>query len=247
MPVNTPADQIGVKLIGRTRSQTTVAAEMLEADFTTASTAIWLKPIDKAGLLNRISSTLSTMSGRQAGRVALQSLKRAVLALPDPEQPETAPEAPETADEQTPAVHVLDRDKVSIGGFLNEDRSAGHVDRSKPWHGYRILVRDSDWFPGFGICGSDSDLWNNLGEGLGTAPGPNLWGYGQAGVIDTHGGTPAEIERERAKGLIIECSIGDLFVVTDPVIGDVTYRLRFAKGRGRVDRHNIEFDRVVAE
>jgi hypothetical protein len=244
MPSKIDSDQIGVKLIGRTRSQTGVAADLLDADFTTPGTAIWLKPMDKAGLLNRINSTLSAMSGRQAGRVALQSLRRAVQALPDPPQPVKAAEAPETA---MPAIHVLDREKLSIGGFLNEDRSAGHVDRSKPWHGYRILVRETGWFAGFGICGSDSDLWNNLGEGLGTAPGPNLWGYGQAGVIDNHGGTGAEIERERAKGMIIEASIGDLFVVADPVIGDVTYRLRFAKGWGREDRHNIEFDRVVAE
>lgn len=246
MPNTIPVDQIGVKLIGRTVSQTSVAGEYLEPDHTTASTITWLKPVDKKRLLLRIDSVLSNMAGRAPGRVALQSVKRAVSELPDAE-----PVAPVEPTEEAPVIHLLDRNLVSIGGFLNEDRSGGHVERVPRRHegDYRLLVRGSDWTPGFALCGSDSDLWNNLGEHLGTAPGPNLWGYGIAGLISGDGrGTGWEIEQARKEGLLIDCKPGDVFVIEDPAAdgGKVAYRLGFAKswGRGRVDRHNIEFERT---
>jgi hypothetical protein len=77
-----PADSIGIKLIGRTPDQTNVANRLLEPDFVTTTTAVWLKPVDRTRLLYRIDSVLSNMDGRTPGRVALQSIRRAVVALP---------------------------------------------------------------------------------------------------------------------------------------------------------------------
>lgn len=262
MPDKYDPDLIGVKLTGRTRSQTLVAAEHLEADHWTASTIIWLKPVDKKRLLYRIDSVLSNMGGREPGRVALQSVRRAIVALPD--EPETrAATTSEEADYlngnkviegavetehglAVPAtIHVLDREQVSIGGFLSEDRSGGYADRTDPPdHGYRLLVRESEWYAGFGLCGADSDLWSNKGENLGTERGPNLWGYGKAGVIDNHGGTGADIEREDTQRRVIRCKVGDLFQIEDPVLGTLTYRLLLENRYGHVDRHNIMFERV---
>jgi hypothetical protein len=78
-----PADQIGVKLTGLTSAQSTVADIELEADFTTATTATWLKPVDVTRLRFRIDAVLSNMASSHQSWQPLFGLRKTVYALPD--------------------------------------------------------------------------------------------------------------------------------------------------------------------
>lgn len=156
-------------------------------------------------------------------------------------------------------IHVLQRSMLDISGFPNADRSpvpggqagGGHLQRNRPGHEqeHRLLVNGSAWSPGFGVGYIDSDLWLNQGEGLPTRKGPDLYGYGIAGVIDNYGGTGAELDRAEAAGRIIRADIDDLFVVEDPAHpAKVTvWRLTWSGFGSRVDRHNIKFIQQVPE
>lgn len=71
-------------------------------------------------------------------------------------------------------------------------------------------------------------------------PGPWAYAFGNAVVIDNHGGSKRDIEKQRAEGVLVECKLTDTLIIH----GD-EYAISFADG-GR-DKHNIKLTLVPKE
>lgn len=141
--------------------------------------------------------------------------------------------------------HIIERGLIKVSGFTTPERTlpggaSSHVDRVQIAYnqGIRVLVAGSRWYAGFGLGAIDPDLWYNLGAGLPTQQGPHLYAYGMAGVIDTRGGTGAEIEAEEASGRLLRAKVGDYFAVE----GVGLFRLDWVRQGSYVDNYNITFE-----
>lgn len=141
--------------------------------------------------------------------------------------------------------HIIERGLIRVAGYTTPDRdlpggSSSWVDRVKPpfRHDIRLLVEGSRWYAGFGLGAVDPDLWYNLGAGLSTQKGPHLYGYGMAGVIDTRGGTGAEIKDEEASGRLLRVKVGDYFAIEDVGL----FKLDWYRQGSYVDMFNIAFE-----
>lgn len=142
-------------------------------------------------------------------------------------------------------IHHLPTARVSSGGFDHADRSGGHRDVVRPGHddGVWLHVAGARNTAGFGVCGTPSGMFHNLGPGRGTAAGPSLAAYGRASVIAANGrGTGWMIEQAKEQGRYVYAEIGDLVEWH----GDY-YRIEFEGQGSYVDRHNIRFVRVAVE
>lgn len=143
-------------------------------------------------------------------------------------------------------IHSLNREAVSIGGFHCSDRVGGHVDRVKPrfGEGLRLMIAGSANSAGFGLCGTDTDMFYNLGPGQPTAHGPYLGAYGLCSVIDNRGGTRREIDEAEAAGLVVRAEIGDLLEIDlgEPELS--LFRIDWSGYGVHVDRHNLRLTRV---
>jgi hypothetical protein len=89
----------------------------------------------------------------------------------------------------------------------------------------RLFVKGARNVVGFGVGyvpRGDSARQEFEGE---MVPGPWLYSYGKPAIIDMHGGSRAEIDREKAAGAVIEAEPGDRLIVE----GDA-YRIGFLPG-----------------
>jgi hypothetical protein len=82
------------------------------------------------------------------------------------------------------------------------------------WSSEAVIVVSGTRY-GVGYC-DDTSTWNQ-GPGLPRKQGRDAFLYGLSSVIDNHGGTGAEMERLRGRGLVVEAQAGDhLLLVTAP-------------------------------
>ena|SRR5690242_1161280 len=77
-------------------------------------------------------------------------------------------------------------------------------------YGSRVLIEGAENYPGYGVGYSYP---NRGGE---------AFTFGLCGVIDNHGGTPAEIEREKATRRCFDVKPGDLLKLSDTITVVVT-------------------------
>ena len=95
-------------------------------------------------------------------------------------------------------------------------------------------------YPGFGLgyVGPDGECRREHGGPI--VPGPYAYAYGLCGVIDNHGGTGAEIARERAAGQVLEVEPGDVLVLPD----GTAWTVDFLRQGSWVDLHNIRLTQL---
>jgi hypothetical protein len=80
------------------------------------------------------------------------------------------------------------------------------------WSAENVVVVGGKRY-GIGYC-DDTSTWNQ-GPGLPRKQGRDAFLYGLSSVIDNHGGTGAEMQRLRSRGLVVEARDGDhLLLIT---------------------------------
>jgi len=186
-----------------------------------------------------------------AGVVRLgQRLDKPARRTPDPIEAEVMPAAEAVATTPAPTVHHVNRHAVPTGGFVDAE-GGRYVDRVGRGPRKARLLVDGAHRAGFGLCYCDTDLWSNTGEFRPRRHGARLDAYGLGTVIDNHGGTAAEIARDRADGVVIEAVAGDLLVMPDPAApaGATAWRIEAAGYDGRDVRlvpANDEYAALIA-
>lgn len=75
-------------------------------------------------------------------------------------------------------------------------------------YGSRVLIAGSENAPGYAVGYSYPDRELKWGE-------TREWTAGLCGVIDNHGGTAADIDRERAAGRLFDVVPGDHLILSD--------------------------------
>lgn len=77
----------------------------------------------------------------------------------------------------------------------------------------RLLVAGSNNMAGWGLGGWTEEGVGRLTHGADVVKGPQAYTFPMAAVIDNHGGTGAELAREREAGTLYEAADGDVVIL----------------------------------